>query len=67
MFLIFARHVLTFWLGSHGFCTFDPFCVTIKNFGVFFFFWGGGSVKCIVYLCMYQSVLDDFSGFAFFF
>lgn len=38
-----------------------------QKFWCFLFFWGGGSVKCIVYLCMYQSVLDDFSGFAFFF
>ena len=37
-----------------------------QKFWCFFFFWGGGSVQCIVYLCMYQSVLDDFSGFAFF-
>lgn len=41
--------------------------VLLSKILVFSFFLGGGSVKCIVYLCMYQSVLDDFSGFAFFF
>ena len=47
--IMFARHVWTIWLGSHGCCMFDPFFVTIVFFGVV-------SVQCIVFLFMYQSV-----------
>lgn len=48
IFLIFVRRVLTFWLGSHGFCMVDPFFVTIENFGVFFLS-GFGSLHCLFF------------------
>lgn len=58
MFLICARHVLTFWLGSHGFCMFDPPFVAIGCFCFVF-------MHC---LCVDVSIcLDNFGGFAFFF